>query len=505
MPGRSCQEQQLQYLTLADEQGGSVRNTIAKGFVPNMRVPGVFYANDKLRPALLDELAGHGGGGFLPAVCQIANVATLPGIVKESIGLPDCHAGYGFAIGNVAAMDMNDPEAVVSPGGVGFDICCGVRLIRTNLMAEDITPVQERLAQHLMDGIPSGVGGRSYLSLSKKELEEILETGMAWSVKKGHATEHDRLHCEEKGRVPGGHANDVSARAKERGRDQVGTLGAGNHYCEVQKIDKIYDAEAARAMGLEREGQVCIMIHTGSRGLGHQVCSDYLMMMKSAKQPIALNDRQLMCAPIKSQIGQKYLSALACASNFAFANRSAITHAVRTAFATVMKKSSAEMGMSLIYDVAHNTAKAEKHMVNGYERDLLVHRKGATRAFPPGHPSIPDDYKEIGQPVLVGGSMGTASYVLTGTKEGMSTTWGSTCHGAGRLLSRHHARDVIKSKDTLESLKRMGVTIKVGNPKLVQEEDARSYKDVDEVVNTCEAANISKRVVRLVPMIVTKG
>lgn len=304
---------ELAYLDLAEGPGGVV-NRIRKGFVPNMRVPGVFYANDAIRPMLLNELRGQvesegggGGGGFLPALRQIANVATLPGIVRESIGLPDCHAGYGFAIGNVAAMDMDDPEAVVSPGGVGFDICCGVRLIRTNVQVEEIAGVLDALTAKLYELIPVGVGRRSTVTLTSGDLDDILASGMAWAVANGFATDRDRDHVEERGCVAGADPDRVSARAKERGRTQVGTLGAGNHYCEVQRVEQIYDDDAAAAMGLHGAGQVCVMIHSGSRGLGHQVCTDYIQAMKALKGRMALVDQQLMCAPIRSVQGQNYL------------------------------------------------------------------------------------------------------------------------------------------------------------------------------------------------------
>ncbi|XXQ34078.1 RNA-splicing ligase RtcB like protein [Plasmodiophora brassicae] len=486
--------EEMRYLTLAAE--GQVRNLIHREFAPNMRVPGVFFANDVIRQALLDELKSQSEGrrgGFLPAIRQIANVASLPGIVGHSIGLPDCHAGYGFAIGNVAAMDMSDPEAVVSPGGVGFDICCGVRLIRTDLTVEDILPLKEKLVQRIMDLVPTGVGGKGPMTLCNMEFDEVLETGMAWSVKQGHATEEDRDHIEERGCIAGANACNVSKRAKERGRSHIGTLGAGNHYIEVQRVDQIFDHEVAETMRIGNLGQICIMIHTGSRGLGHQVCTDALETMKTVKRDYALNDKQLMCAPIRSKVGQEYLSALACASNFAFVNRSAITSMVRRAFASIFNRSPDDLGMHVVYDVAHNTAKVEAHEVEGKQKKLLVHRKGATRAFPPRHPDIPERYQAVGQPVLVGGSMGTASHVLVGTEAGMSATFGSTCHGAGRLISRQSARNTIRPKDTLARLKDYGVSIRVGNPKLLQEEDSQSYKDVDEVVATCESAQISNQ------------
>ena len=572
-----------------------------------MRVPGLFYVNDSLKTLVDDELADSvarssgssggengdvkpAGGGFLPAVKQVANVAALPGIVGASLAMPDLHSGYGFAIGNVAAFDTADPEAVVSPGGVGFDINCGVRLLRTNLTEAEVSPLREQLAQALFDHIPVGVGSQGiipttaadldgtsfrfflfffkfflfsisqkgeklsshfflllllflflafFFSFQKKKKKKLspkpqaaLELGMDWSLREGYAWAEDKEHCEEAGRMLGADPTKVSQRAKRRGLPQLGTLGAGNHYCEVQVVDEVFDAAAARRMGIGRVGQVVVMIHSGSRGLGHQVATDALTAMERAmsRDGIEVNDRQLACARIGSEEGKDYLAAMAAAANFAWVNRSAMTFLARAAFARTFGKPAHELDMHVVYDVSHNIAKFEKHSVeveaDGKEEDaeevegqtkekkkkkkleqrtLLVHRKGATRAFPPHHPLVPAAYQLIGQPVLIGGTMGTCSYVLTGTQEGMRETFGSTCHGAGRARSRNASRRQLDCGDVLAALKTRGIAIRVASPKLVMEEAPESYKDVSAVVDTCHEAGISRKAVRLRPLCVVKG
>ncbi|ELU11596.1 hypothetical protein CAPTEDRAFT_227476 [Capitella teleta] len=425
---------------------------IKKGFVPNMNVEGIFYVNENLERLMFDELRQHtrtgGFGGFLPGMKQIGNVASLPGIVGKSVGLPDVHSGYGFAIGNMAAFDMTDPKAVVSPGGVGFDINCGVRLLRTNLTEADILPVKEQLAQSMFDHIPVGVGSKG-----------------------------------------------------------LGTLGAGNHYAEIQVVDDIYDKFAASKMGIEHKGQVCVMIHCGSRGLGHQVATDALVAMEKAmkRDNIVVNDRQLACAHIHSQEGQDYLKGMAAAANYAWVNRSSMTFLCRQSFAKMFQTTPDDLDMHVIYDVSHNIAKVEEHFVGGKQKTLLVHRKGSTRAFPPHHPLIPVDYQLTGQPVLIGGTMGTCSYVLTGTQTGMEETFGSTCHGAGRALSRAKSRRNLDYTDVLAALERKGISIRVASPKLVMEEAPESYKNVTDVVDTCHAAGISEKAIKLRPIAVIKG
>eukprot|EP00499_Haloplacidia_sp_CaronLabIsolate_P004322 CAMPEP_0196775098 /NCGR_PEP_ID=MMETSP1104-20130614/3822_1 /TAXON_ID=33652 /ORGANISM="Cafeteria sp., Strain Caron Lab Isolate" /LENGTH=476 /DNA_ID=CAMNT_0042145263 /DNA_START=56 /DNA_END=1486 /DNA_ORIENTATION=+ len=476
-----------------------------------MRVPGAFYLNPELKQLVFDELeqySKHGGdGGFLPAVKQIANVAALPGIVGASIGLPDCHSGYGFAIGNVAAFDMDNPEAVVSPGGVGFDINCGVRLLRTNLHETDVAPVKEELTQSLFDHIPVGVGSKGIIPTSAKDLECALEMGVDWSLREGYAWAEDKEHCEEYGRMLTADPSKVSTRAKKRGLPQLGTLGAGNHYAEIQVVDEIFDKAAASKMGLDRVGQVCVMIHSGSRGLGHQVATDALVAMERAmaRDHIHTNDRQLACARISSTEGQDYLKGMAAAANYAWVNRSSMTFLARQAFAKMFDSSPDDLDMHVVYDVSHNIAKVEEHIVDGHRKRLLVHRKGATRAFPPHHPLIPVDYQLTGQPVLIGGTMGTCSYVLTGTAQGMQETFGSTCHGAGRAQSRAKSRRTLDYSQVLGALAAKGISIRVASPKLVMEEAPESYKDVTQVVNTCHAAGISKKAVKLRPIAVVKG
>uniref|UniRef100_A0A1B0GHR4 RNA-splicing ligase RtcB homolog n=1 Tax=Lutzomyia longipalpis TaxID=7200 RepID=A0A1B0GHR4_LUTLO len=477
---------------------------IKKGFQPNMNVEGCFYVNSALEKLMFEELrnACRPGqtGGFLPGVKQIANVAALPGIVGRSIGLPDIHSGYGFAIGNMAAFDMDDPNAIVSPGGVGFDINCGVRLLRTNLFEKDVKPVQEKLAQSLFDHIPVGVGSKGIIPMNARDLEEALEMGMDWSLREGYVWAEDKEHCEEYGRML--NADPSKHEAKKRGLPQLGTLGAGNHYCEIQVVDEIYDNSAASKMGIEKTGQVCVMIHSGSRGFGHQVATDALVEMEKAmkRDKIETNDRQLACARINSPEGQNYLKAMAAAANFAWVNRSSMTFLTRQAFAKQFHTTPDDLDMHVIYDVSHNIAKMEEHIVDGKQKRLLVHRKGSTRAFPPHHPLIPVDYQLTGQPVLIGGTMGTCSYVLTGTEQGMQETFGSTCHGAGRALSRAKSRRNLDYMDVLNKLNEMGISIRVASPKLVMEEAPESYKNVTDVVDTCHAAGISKKTFKLRPI-----
>ncbi|XP_037960803.1 RNA-splicing ligase RtcB homolog [Teleopsis dalmanni] len=498
---------ELQYLEKVNDYCWRIK----KGFQPNMNVEGCFYANSHLENLMFEELKTscntNTAGGFLPAVKQIANVAALPGIVGQSIGLPDIHSGYGFAIGNLAAFDMNDPNAIVSPGGVGFDINCGVRLLRTNLLEKDIQPVKDKLAQSLFDHIPVGIGSKGVIPMDSTNLEEALRTGMDWSLSKGYAWPEDKDHCEENGRMMAADPSKCSQRAVQRGLPQLGTLGAGNHYAEIQVVDEIYDKNSASKMGIKEKGQVCIMIHSGSRGFGHQVATDALVEMEKAmkRDKIETNDRQLACARINSQEGQDYLKAMAAAANFAWVNRTSMTYLTRKAFSKMFNTSADDLDMHVIYDVSHNIAKEETHIVDGKEKKLLVHRKGATRAFPPDHPLIPVDYKSIGQPVLVGGTMGTCSYVLTGTECGMTETFGSTCHGAGRALSRAQSRRTLDHKEVLKRLDAMGVAIRVASPKLIMEEAPEAYKDVTDVVDTCHMAGISKKCVKLKPIVVIKG
>ncbi|KYR01965.1 UPF0027 family protein [Tieghemostelium lacteum] len=493
------------------EKIDSVRYRIKKGFVPNMKVDGMIYVNDHIKSLVFEELEQYstkgGTGGFLPAVKQIANVASLPGIVGHSLGMPDIHSGYGFSIGNVAAFDCENPESIVSPGGVGFDINCGVRLLRTNLFEKDIEPIKESLCQSLFDHIPVGVGSKGVIPMNLKTLDSALELGIDWSLREGYAWVEDKEHCEEYGRMLNADPTKVTDRAKKRGLPQLGTLGAGNHYLEVQVVDEIFDKTAASKMGVDEVGQICIMIHSGSRGLGHQVATDALTLMEKAmaRDHIHINDKQLACSRINSEEGQDYLAGMAAAANFAWVNRQSMTFLTRQAFAKAFNSTPDDLDMHVIYDVSHNIAKFEEHMVNGRPKKLLVHRKGATRALPPHHPLIPVDYQFTGQPVLIGGTMGTCSYVLTGTDTGMSETFGSTCHGAGRSISRNKSRNNLSYTDVLDSLKQKGISIRIASPKLVMEEAPESYKDVVQVIETCHTANISKKSFKLRPIAVIKG
>ena len=507
----------------------STHYRINLGFVPNMKVPADIIVNKELEELLLAELkealdaksssskSSGGNPSFIPALKQMANVAALPGIVR-CLAMPDVHSGYGFCIGNVAAFDMDDEEAVISPGGVGFDINCGVRLIRTNLTEDDV-PVgekREELAQALFDYLPVGVGIEGDIPATEKDIDEILKIGIDWAIEKGYAWPDDKIHCEENGRMTSANPDKVSNRAKKRGLHQLGTLGGGNHYAEVQVVEEIYDQNAASVLGINTIGQVCIMIHTGSRGLGHQVATDALQKMESVmkRDKIRLNDRQLACARIHSKEGQDYFAAMSAAANYAWVNRSCMTYLTRNAFEKVFKKTAEEMDMGLVYDVCHNVAKIEEHSINTnndpdpkmkQSKSLLVHRKGSTRAFPPNHPSIPEGYQTIGQPVIIGGTMGTCSYVLLGTDDGMKQTFGSTCHGAGRALSRNASRKRLDHKEVLQLLTDKNISIRVSNPKLVTEEAPQSYKDVSNVVDTCHEAGISRKVIKLRPIAVVKG
>lgn len=482
---------------------------IKKGFVPNMRVEGRFYVNENLENLMFEELQQFDskGGGFLPAVKQIANVACLPGIVGYSIGLPDVHSGYGFAIGNIAAMDLSDPDAVVSPGGVGFDINCGVRLLRTNLFEKDVKPLKEEICQCLFDNIPVGVGTKGSIPMSANDLDQAIEMGMDWSLREGYAWAEDKEHCEEYGRMLQADPSKVSLKAKKRGLPQLGTLGSGNHYAEIQVVDEIFDVKKAKSMGIHSTGQICVMIHSGSRGFGHQVATDALLEMEVAmkRDNIIVNDRQLACAKYTSKEGQDYLKAMACASNFAYVNRSSMAYLTRKAFSKVFKSSADDLDMHVVYDVSHNIAKIEEHIWNGEKKRLLVHRKGATRAFPPDHPLIPVGYQATGQPIMIGGTMGTNSYVLTGTKIAMQQTFGTTCHGSGRALSRAKSRRCLDYNDVLKELKDKGISIRVASPKLISEEAPQSYKNVTDVVNTCHEVGISCKCVKLRPIGVIKG
>ncbi|MDO8568111.1 MAG: RtcB family protein [Dehalococcoidales bacterium] len=460
-----------------------------------MRVPGLIYTDRTMLEHIKSE----------QALEQVANVACLPGIINYSMAMPDIHWGYGFAIGGVAAMSVQD--GVVSPGGVGFDINCGVRLLRTNLLEDEVKPKIKELVDALYFSVPSGVGSQGKVKLRAREIDQVLVKGSRWAVQNGYGRPEDLETTEERGEIAGANPDLVSPKAKERGIPQLGTLGSGNHFLEVAVIDQIREPEIAAAMGIIREGQVMLLIHCGSRGLGHQTAEDYITQMVRAmnKYGIQVPDRQLACSPVKSPEGQAYLAAMRCAANYAWANRQCITHWVREAFCRVLGKCEADAGLELIYDVSHNIAKLEEHDIDGKKMMLCVHRKGATRALPAGHPDLPPQYAKIGQPVLIPGDMGRVSYVLVGTERAMKETFGSTCHGAGRMQSRTAAKRQLRGRDVLESLASRGITVRTGSISSLAEEASEAYKDVNMVVNVCHNAGISKIVARTRPIGVIKG
>ena len=496
-------------LKFINSTGRKFEYTIDRGMVPGMRVPGIFFVGDGTYKDLTDELRSRSSRPYPCSLMQVANVACLPGIVKHSIGLPDMHTGYGFAIGNICAVDADDLNSVVSPGGIGFDINCGVRVIRTNLMEKDVLPVKEKLAQAIFDHIPVGVGSQGILPTTDTILSDALRHGMDWSLREGYAWAEDKEHCEEYGRMMLADPSAVSTRAFKRGLPQLGTLGAGNHFVEVQVVEEIYDKRAAMRMGFEEVGQVVCMLHSGSRGFGHQVATDALVEMEEhmRKENIEVNDPQLACAKIHSETGQKYLKGMGCAANYAWVNRSAMTFLLRQAFSKTMQQTPDDLDMHVVYDVSHNIAKFEQHMVDGKLRSLLLHRKGSTRAFPAFHPQVPVDYQCIGQPVLLGGSMGTNSYILLPGDDPARTglTFSSTCHGAGRNHSRAALRRNIDYTDVLASLEAQNISVRVASPHLLMEECAEGYKDVHDVVDVCGASGLSKKCVRLRPIVVVKG
>jgi tRNA-splicing ligase RtcB len=462
---------------------------------PGMRVPGIIYADASLiRPIQEDQ-----------AVEQLANTATLPGIVRWAIAMPDIHRGYGFPIGGVVAMRLDD--GVVSPGGVGYDINCGVRLLSTGLADEEIRPHLGALADRLFRNVPSGVGAHGRLRLNAAELPEVLQAGAGWAVRRGYGRAEDVRRIESAGAIPGALPEEVSRKALTRGLDQLGTLGSGNHFLEIQRVEEIYDPATAAAFGLRHPGQVTVLMHCGSRGLGHQVCDDYLEVAGRSlpRYGITLPDRQLACVPIASPEGRAYLGAMAAAANFAFANRQVITHWVRESFEEVLRRSAESIGLDIVYDVAHNMAKIEEHTVEGRSMQVCVHRKGATRGFPAGHPEVPEEYRDVGHPVLVPGDMGRYSYVLVGTTVAMAETFGSTPHGAGRMRSRSDAKRLLRGVDVADALARRGILVRAVNRDLLAEEASEAYKDVADVVRTSDGAGLTRSIARLQPLAVVKG
>ena len=471
----------------------STRIEIPVDYKQGMRVNGIIYVDEALEKDL-----------EIQAIDQVANVATLPGIVGSSMAMPDVHTGYGFSIGGVAAFDLKD--GIVSPGGVGYDINCGVRLLRSNLRKDDVAAKIKDLVSVLFNEIPSGVGSKGKVRLGPDDQKRILKKGAQWAVEQGFGESGDLEKIESGGCIEGADPSLISNKAYERGRSQQGTLGSGNHFLEVQYVDEIYDEKAANSLGLFRD-QITVMIHTGSRGFGHQVCTDFLEVMERVanKYEIELPDKELACAPFESPEAQDYLAAMRAAANYAWANRQCIMHWSRETFMKVFGLSPRELGMSLIYDVAHNIAKVETHEVNGRKTKLIVHRKGATRAFPPGHPELPEIYRPIGQPVLIPGDMGRASFVLLGTEKAMEETFGSTCHGAGRIMSRHQAIKKAKGRKIWREMEDKGIIVRSAGRETLAEEMSEAYKDVSNVVDVVHRAGISTKVARLRPIGVIKG
>ncbi len=462
---------------------------IPQSFRSDMRVPARIYISEGMLREVEDE-----------ALIQLVNTTTLPGITKYAIAMPDIHSGYGPPIGGVGAMKY--PEGVISPGFVGYDENCGCRLLLSEYSEKEIKPYLDKLATEIQKEVPSGLGKGRQIKLSISEIDKILEGGVPYLVEKGYGEKEDIDSCEERGKMEEADASCVSEHAKNRGRDQVGTLGSGNHFCQFDKVEEIFDEEAARVLGLFKN-QVIVFIHTGSRGLGHQNCTDYLRIVMNAlpKYGIKLPDRELACVPFNSSEGQRFFKAMSAACNYAWANRHMIMHYVRKSWKSVLGE---KANLKLLYDVAHNIAKIEEYEVNGEKMKLIVHRKGATRAFPPGHPELPEKYQSTGQPVLIPGSMGTSSYVLVGTEKSKES-WYSVCHGAGRIMSRHEAMRRVSGEDVVKSLESKGIIVKCWSLRGIAEEAPLAYKDVDKVVEVVHNAGLSKKVARLIPLAVIKG
>jgi len=481
-------------VNLTPKKIGDMTYQIDKDSSKGMQVPVTIYADQKLVEKMMTDRT----------IQQAINVSTLPGIQKHSVVLPDGHEGYGFPVGGVAAMDAE--EGMISPGGVGYDINCGVRLLKTNLSEDNVRPRLKDLVVDLFKSIPSGVGSKGAVRLSPSQLDEVLVKGVSWAIDQGYGTSDDADVCEENGQIANANPNKVSERARKRGSPQLGSLGSGNHFLEIQKVAEIHDEEAAKRMGIKKDS-VTILIHCGSRGFGHQVCSDYLRISEQAqkKYNIELADRELACVPNKSEEGQSYREAMFSALNFAWSNRQMITHWTRKSFESIFKQSESDLDMKLIYDVAHNIAKVEKHKIDGELKSVVVHRKGATRAFPANRDEIPSKYRDLGQPVLVPGSMGTGSWILLGKENSMNASFGSTAHGAGRMMSRSKARRNFTEDQVKKSLNDKGIFIKSLTRDGVVEETPEAYKDVDSVVNVSHELGIATKVAKLVPIGVIKG
>ncbi len=459
-----------------------------------MRVPGLLFSNEYLLKDIQKD----------QSLVQVCNVATMPGIVGYSLAMPDMHWGYGFPIGGVAAFDVED--GVISPGGVGYDINCGCRLMTTSLLATDTADLMQTIVAELFKGIPTGLGSRGNVRLSKRDQDQVAVKGAAWAVKNGYGEPEDLDRTEDRGTMEGADPSVVSERARKRGVDQLGTLGSGNHFLEIQVVDTIFDSQKARAFGLF-EGRITVFIHSGSRGYGHQICDDFLKEMGTKVSPdsLGLPDRQLICAPISSDLGRRYISGMACAANYAWANRQILMHRTEQVLLHTLGISPKALGMRLLYDVCHNIAKREEHTVNNRKRTLYVHRKGATRAFPPWHPLLPEAYRATGQPVLIPGDMGTHSYVLAGTETAMQLSFGSSCHGAGRVLSRSKAIKISKGRSIRRELEDKGIFVQSRGKRTLNEEMPDAYKDVSQVVGVVHEAGLATKVARLRPLGVIKG
>ena len=480
--------------SLVPKKIGNLTYKIEKDETIGMNVPVIIYANEQLLEKMMSDRT----------IKQAVNVSTIPGTVQNVVVLPDGHEGYGFPVGGVAAMDAE--EGMISPGGVGYDINCGVRLLRTNLKERDVRPKLKELVADLFNSVPSGVGSKGAIKLSNSQLDEVLVKGVPWAVDNGYGVKGDAEVCEENGQMENADPNKVSDKARKRGAPQLGSLGSGNHFLEVQKVTEIHDEEAAKRMGIEKD-QVTILTHCGSRGFGHQVCSDYLRISEQAlkKYDISLADRELACVPNSSEEGESYRKAMFAALNFAWGNRQMITHWTRKSFQRVFKQSESDLGMDLVYDVSHNIAKVETHTINGEQKSVVVHRKGATRAFPANKDEVPKKYRDLGQPVFIPGSMGTASWILLGQPNSMNLTFGSTAHGAGRTMSRTRARKNYTESQVRKYLSDKGIEVKALTRDGVVEEAPQAYKDVDSIVNVSHELGIATKVAKLVPIGVIKG
>ena len=480
--------------TTSPKKIGEMEYIIEPDSTNGMKVPIRIFANESLLTKMTTDRT----------IWQATNVASMPGIVEHVVVLPDGHEGYGFPVGCVAAMDAK--EGMISPGGVGYDINCGVRLVRTNLMESDVRPQIKELVTDLFNSIPSGVGSKGAIRLSQSQLDEVLVRGVQWAIDNGYGTSDDAEACEESGQMENADPNKVSDRARKRGAPQLGSLGSGNHFLEVQRVEEVHDEEAAKRMGIKK-GNITILIHCGSRGFGHQVCSDYLRTSERAlaKYNIELADRELACVPNTSEEGESYRKAMFSALNFAWSNRQMITHWTRKSFERVLKQSESDLEMNLVYDVAHNIAKVENHKIEGKERSVVVHRKGATRAYPANRDEVPKKYRDLGQPVFIPGSMGTASWILLGQPNSMNLTFGSTAHGAGRMMSRTKARKSFTESQVKKSLSDKGIFVKSLTRDGIVEETPQAYKDVNAVVHVSHELGIATKVAKLIPIGVIKG